>query len=401
MTLTSESLAFQSSNARLTSADRRQETSSGPVEKIRHDQRPLVLINHLVEPPGRITGITRYAFGLIDALVARGTYRYALATAFTREQLPESVAKGLDRILTFPYVESTPVNFIRQHAVLKAAASEVGPQLIYAINPMCPSVNGLPTIVTAHDLYMKTLPDMYPFRHRLWWSLFFGRAARQAARIACVSHNTQNDVARFYPSVSAKTCLVPGAGVLPHASPTAPLPERLRAPYILMLGNLTPNKNAGFLIAALKSLRAKGVTVNAYHIGRDAYGALNQADGIIEQLGSVDDAGLDAILGSARALVTCSSYEGFGLPIIEAHDRGIPVVASDIPVFREVAGDGALFIQLGDVAGFAAAIEAMTTNDALHVSLSAAAAINAKRYTWNNSAVAAEAQIAALVRSQA
>lgn len=386
MTLSFDELVFQSSSL---------------APRARHDQRPLVLINHLVEPPGRITGITRYAFGLIEALVARGTYRYALASASTREQLPESIAKGLDRVLTFPYIESTPVNFIRQHAMLKAAANEVSPRLIYAINPMCPSVNSLPTIVTAHDLYMKTLPDMYAFRHRLWWSLFFSRAARQAARIACVSRNTQNDVARFYPSLSAKTCLVSGAGVLSHGSPMAPLPERLRTPYILLLGNLTPNKNAGFLIAALKLLQAKGVTIRAYHVGRDTCGALNHTDGAIEQLGSLDDAQLDAILGSARALVTCSSYEGFGLPIIEAHDRGIPVVASDIPVYREVAGDGAMFIQLGDVAGFAAAIEAITANDALHADLRTAARINAKRYTWQNSAAAAEAQIAALVTLQA
>ncbi|MDB5533400.1 MAG: hypothetical protein JWO28_1715 [Hyphomicrobiales bacterium] len=400
MTLISESLALQSSSARMEPADHRRETSSGSVEQIQRGQKPLVLINHLVEPPGRITGITRYAFGLIEALVARGTYRYALATAFSLEQLPEPLANGLDRILTFPYVESTPLNFIRQHAMLKAAASEVSPQLIYAVNSMCPSVNGLPSIITAHDLYMKTLPDMYPFRYRVWWSLFFNRAARQAARIACVSRNTQSDVVRFYPSVGAKTCLVSGAGVLAREPVASAQPDQVRAPYILLLGNLTPNKNAGFLVAALKLLRAKGVTINAYHVGRDAFGALNDADGVIQQLGSVDDARLDSVLGSARALIACSSYEGFGLPIIEAHDRGVPVIASDIPVFRDVAGDGALFVQLGDVAGFAASIEAMISNDALHTGLRAAARINAKRYTWDSSAAAAEAQIAALVQVQ-
>jgi glycosyltransferase involved in cell wall biosynthesis len=392
-------LAFQSS-ARMESADHRREASSGSSAQAQRGQKPLVLINHLVEPPGRITGITRYAFGLIEALVARGTYRYALATTFSREDLPQPIANGLDHVLTFPYVESTPLNFIRQHAMLKAAVKEVSPQLIYAINSMCPSVNGLPSIITAHDLYMNTLPDMYPFRYRLWWSLFFNRAARQAARIACVSHNTQRDVVRFYPSVGAKTCLVSGAGVMPHQSPRTPLPEQLHTPYILLLGNLTPNKNAGFLVAALKLLREKGIVINAYHVGRDAFGALNDADGVIEQLGSVDDARLDTILGSARALIACSSYEGFGLPIIEAHDRGVPVIASDIQVFRDVAGDGALFVQLGDMAGFATAISAVMSDDTLHASLSTAASANAKRYTWKNSAAAAEAQIAALVTAR-
>ena len=391
-------LAFRSSDADTGAAvGRRQTSRESAVAPQRGDQKPLVLINHLVEPPGRITGISRYAFGLMEALIMRGEYRYALASAFSAQQLPATIANGLERILTFPYVESTPLNFIRQHAMLKAAAKEVDPQLIYAISPMCPSVNGLPTIVTAHDLYMKTLPDMYSFRHRLWWSLFFGRAARRAARIACVSHNTEGDIARFHPSVRSGTCLVPGAGVLARSAGTPPVPEDLRRPYIVMVGNLTPNKNAGFLVAALRCLEAKGLAVEAYHIGRDDYGALTGATGPIQRLGGVDDAKLDAVLTHARALVACSSYEGFGLPIIEAHDRGTPVIATDIPVFREVAGDAALFVRLGDIEGLAHSIETIIANDDLHAELRVAAAVNAKRYTWNNSAMAAEAQIASLL----
>lgn len=360
------------------------------------DARPLVLINHLVEPAGRITGITRYAFGLTEALLDRGTYRYALASAFTAEQLPEPIATRLEKILTFPLIESTPLNYWRQRGALREAVTATGASLVYAINPMCPAAD-VPTVITAHDLYMKTLPDMYALRHRIWWSVFFGLATRGAAAVACVSENTRNDVRRFHPSAAGKTRLVPGAGVMPHFKPQAPLPATLRQPYILLLGNLTPNKNASLLIESLRLLRQRGTPIAAYHVGRDPDGALAGASGLITPLGAVADAELDAILTGARALVSCSSYEGFGLPLIEAQDRGTPVVATDIPVFREVAPEGSILVPLGDPGALAAALETVVRDDALYARLSAAGRNNAARYSWARSAQAAEAVIAELI----
>jgi len=364
------------------------------------DTRRLILINHLVEPAGRITGITRYAFGLIEALLDRGTYRYALAYAFTAEQLPASIASRLERILTFPHVEATPLNYIRQRAILREAVATTGASLVYAMNPMCPPAP-VPTIVTAHDLYMKTLPHMYERRHRLWWSLFFGLATRGAAAVACVSRNTENDVRRFHPSAANKTRLVPGAGVMAHFNPQVPLPPNLQQPYVLLLGNLSPNKNAGMLLDALRQLRQRGTPVAAYHVGRDPDQILAKAPDLITPLGAVGDAELDAILTGARALVSCSSYEGFGLPLIEAQDRGTPVVATSIPAFREVAPDGTLFVDLDDVSGLANAIDAVVTDQALRSRLSAAGRQNAARFSWPRSAEAAETVMAELIGTAA
>lgn len=360
------------------------------------DTRQLILINHLVEPAAQITGITRYAFGLIEALLDRGTYRYALASAFTAEQLPAPIASRLERILTFPHVAATPLNYIRQRTVLREAVATTRASLVYAMNPMCPPAS-VPTVITAHDLYMKTLPHMYERRHRLWWSLFFGLATRGAAAVACVSRNTENDVRRFHPNAANKTRLVPGAGVMAHFSLQAPLPPNLQQPYVLLLGNLSPNKNAGMLLAALQQLRQRGQPVAAYHVGRDPDQVLAKAPDLIIPLGAVGDAELDATLTQARALVSCSSYEGFGLPLIEAQDRGTPVVATSIPAFREVAPEGTLFVDLEDISGLADAIGAVIGDEALRNRLSAAGRQNAARFSWPRSAEAAETVMAELL----
>lgn len=361
------------------------------------NNRPLVLINHLVEPPGKVTGITRYTFGLVSAMIRRGDVRIALATCFNQADIPHDIVAGAERIITLPHVASTPLSNLNQRKQLKRIAQDIRPDVVYAMNPMCPSAPGVRNIITVHDLYYEILPQHYHWRHKLWWRLFFSDAARCADRIACASLNTAHDAERLHPGLAGKTRVVAGAGVLPAGK--ASLPGSVSSePYILLLGNVTPNKNAPFLIDALRLLASKGRSVNAYHVGRDLTGDLAKAlsgdgDRLLTSLGGLDDEALDAVLRHARALVQPSSYEGFGLPIIEAQERGVPVVASDIPIFREVMGDGGLLVRLGDTCSLAEAVSAMFTNPSLRDDLGARARLNAERFTWDKSAEAASEMI--------
>ena len=366
-------------------------------------ERPLVLINHLVEPPGRITGITRYAFGLLGGLLRHGGVRILLVTTWDRHQLPPDIAQGAGTIVTLPHIASTPLNNLRQRHALRKIARQYRPDAVYAMNPMCPPVRGIPSVITLHDLYYEVLGGHYAWRHRLWWKLFFGDASRQAALIACVSANTAADAARMHPNLAGKTCVIAGAGVLPIGN--SPLPAGLASgPYVLLLGNITPNKNVGFLITALRLLSARGQPLKAVHVGRDLTGDLTNAlagdNGILLQtLGGLNDGELDAILRHATALVQPSLYEGFGLPIIEAHERGIPVIASDIAIFREVTGGGGLLVPPGNAEALADALHRITNDPALRAELADKARQNSARYTWEKSAAAAAGLIAGLCAS--
>lgn len=358
---------------------------------------PLVLINHLVEPPGRITGITRYAFGLISALVRRNDVRVMLASAWRRDELPADIAAGVEDVITLPHIASTPLNYWRMRQALDEIVRRHSVDVVYAMNPMCPASKNTPSIMTVHDLYYEMAPQLYPMRHRLWWKLFFGQAARRATFLACVSGNTARDVEGLHPGVVGRTRVVPGAGVLPRGAQALPAVAQ-GEPYVLLLGNVTPNKNVGFVVEALRLLARRGQKVRALHVGRDLTGDLARAlagDGgaLLHSLGGLDDGALDAVLRHARALIQPSRYEGFGLPIIEAQERGVPVVASDIPVFREVAGDGGLFVPLDDVEAMAQALFAIINDGPLRAGLSVEALANSARFTFDNSAAAAAAMI--------
>ncbi len=130
------------------------------------------------------------------------------------------------------------------------------------------------------------------------------------------------------------------------------VPDRVAAivkerPYILMVGTIEPRKNHKLLLEAYD----KGLREMGYNIIMAGYMGWNMEefeqklkahpdyDKRIFHLEGMDDRAITYLYQHARFLAFCSYTEGFGLPLIEAIMRGTPVIASDIPVSREVAGD--------------------------------------------------------------
>lgn len=140
-----------------------------------------------------------------------------------------------------------------------------------------------------------------------------------------------------------------------------PLPEH----YYLHVGARRPHKNVAQLVRALAGLppQAHLVLVGSadarwpdatMDVARD----LGVADRVIE-LSGVSEADLAALYHQARGFLYPSLVEGFGLPLLEAMSAGVPVVASNIPVFREVAEGAALFVPTDDTRAWIEAIGAL------------------------------------------
>ena len=105
-------------------------------------------------------------------------------------------------------------------------------------------------------------------------------------------------------------------------------------------------------------------------------------------VGTVPDADITAWYAAADVLAFPSVKEGFGLAVLEAMSAGIPVVTSDLPVFREylVAGRDALLVEPGDVGGLATALLSSLEDADLRRALVTAGAKVAARFTWQESA---------------
>ena len=138
---------------------------------------------------------------------------------------------------------------------------------------------------------------------------------------------------------------LPTTGISDHA--LRALDRMARRPSFLMVGTLEPRKGCDQVLGAFERLWAQGQDVNLVIVGKRGWGV----DALVETIRShpelderlfwlqaVSDEGLERIYTAAACLIAASADEGFGLPLIEAARYRLPIIARDIPVFREVAG---------------------------------------------------------------
>jgi len=141
-------------------------------------------------------------------------------------------------------------------------------------------------------------------------------------------------------------------------------------PVFLMVGSIEPRKRHGLVLDAFEAYWQRGGTGALLLIGREAWRSEPLLDRITHhpELGrrlhlvrDADDAARDQAYRRATALIMASAAEGFGLPIVEAFQRGLAVLCSDIPVFREVAATGAVYFPPNDPEALAALLLAPPT----------------------------------------
>ncbi|MBA5608617.1 glycosyltransferase [Duganella sp. FT3S] len=242
-----------------------------------------------------------------------------------------------------------------------------------------------------YDLLPVLRPEFFPPGADAGHAAWLATIAAEADRLVCISHAVADDMRGWlerHPLPEGVrraplqlTALHLGADLagtsgqanvddVPH-----PLLPALRArPSFLMVGTIEPRKGHLQALAAFESLWAAGVDVQLVIVGNEGWKPLPAAarrtiPTIVQRLQQhpeqgrrlhwlqgLDDAALEQVYGACACLLQPSEGEGFGLPLIEAASRGLPLLARDIPVFREVARDGASYFSGLDGADLARAV---------------------------------------------
>lgn len=224
--------------------------------------------------------------------------------------------------------------------------------VVHAPNCFLPLLRPCPGVVTVHDLAFEAFPEDFAPRTRWKYRVLARAAAHSAERVICVSAATADDVAVRWGVPSDRLRVVPNAPALPVGD--APLPGG--EPYVLGVGDLRAKKAWDVLV---EGWRRSGVAHRLVIAGADGgeAGRLRALGGErLDLPGYVDDARLDALMRGAAALVHPSAYEGFGLVVVEAMARGVPVVCADATALPETAGGAAALFAPGDADALAAAL---------------------------------------------
>jgi glycosyltransferase involved in cell wall biosynthesis len=225
--------------------------------------------------------------------------------------------------------------------------------------------------------------------------------ARKAEAIVTVSEFSKSDIVKCYGVLSEKVHVVNNAAqsVYRVLSYSERLEVRNRwtqgAPYFVFISSIHPRKNLIRLLKAYDDFRSQtGSNAKLVAVGRRFW--KNQAlDETLQAMkfssdviftGHLDIQVLSEVLGAAHALVYVSYFEGFGVPIVEAFQCGVPVITSNVTSMPEVAGDAALLVNPFDESEIAQAMIRMDSDENLRTELTQRGLNRVKNFDWDSSA---------------
>lgn len=240
------------------------------------------------------------------------------------------------------------------------------------------------SVATFHDLFVLTGDySTLEFRRR------FAEQARQAAEradlIIAVSESTANQVTGLLKVERSRVRVIPHGVRRFHASAAAIAVSR--EPLILFVGAIQKRKNVQRLVKAFEQTPAGWKLALAGSLGYGAAEVLRTVEESprrvdITMAGYISDEELEALYRRASLFAFPSLDEGFGMPILEAMSRGLPVLTSDRSALPEVAGDAALLVNPEETDAIAAALNRLINDDALIKELSLRGLERSRGYTW-------------------
>lgn len=352
---------------------------------------------------GHRTGVGRY----LAELVARWTRHRGLADHRLTLVVPADDEADAAEGLTGR--EGVVTDWLRvgagrgtrwEQVTLAGAINRLRPDVLFAPAYSAPLFVRVPVVVSIHDVSFAAHPEWFHRREgaRRRWLARLG--ARRARLVLTLSQFSRDEIVRHLGAPADRIRVIPAAADR-HPALTdrdAATPSReptTREPLILFVGTIFNRRHLPDLIAAFGRLARARPDVHLVIVGENrtcphqdlAEAAVaSGATGRIGFARYVSEAALEDLYARARAFAFLSAYEGFGLPPLEALSRGVPVVALDTPVAREVLGDGAILVAAGDPDALTSALASAIDEGPVRDRLLAAAPAVVARYSWDRTA---------------
>lgn len=339
------------------------------------------------------TGVEWYSYHLIRALTALPS-PYTFRLYFKDE--PEAGLRNLG-----PHVQNKILSWTPKYLWTQMRlASEMflsPPDLLFVPAHAVPIIHPWRTVTTIHDVAFRAYPKSYTWKSR-WYHEWAVRKSRWLPAIITVSNFSKSEIIRYYP-IPADSINVTYLGFQHEVFDSSPMvltKYAIRQPYIISVGRLERKKNVSLLIESFALIKKEpwGRNMQLVLVGIKGHG-WHDIERLIKEspykkdiiiVGWVTEPEKHALIEGALLLVMVSAYEGFGLPLLEAMDRGTPVVSSNQAALPEIAGDAALLVKRGDAPAIRDAVNDIIHDAKLREGLIARGKKRVKNFTWEKTA---------------
>src|SRR5215218_2870869 len=272
--------------------------------------------------------------------------------------------------------------------------------VVHAPSVAVPPRSDAALVVTAHDAAPLMYPETYPRRGRRFHAQGLAAAAKRADLVITVSQSAAEELATHTAITPERIRVVPNGVDLGIAGDAEVEATRRELglddkPYVFWVGSLEPRKNVGLLVDAFvrwalhTDLPHRLVLAGPAGWLEDEASVLTPARRLgdrVRTLGRVGDPTLSALYRGADLYAFPSRHEGFGIPVLEAMAQETPVLCSDIPALREVAGDAARFVSPDDIDGWTDALTDLLGDADARAALVAAGSARVASYSWERCA---------------
>ena len=254
--------------------------------------------------------------------------------------------------------------------------------------PEIRAMTSKPIAVTVHDMTPEIYPELFPGAEK--WIAAKKFWCHHANLILTVSDHTRKDLLRIFPDIPQdKVHRVYNAGGFPPGL-TAELD--LPKPYLLYVGGRKNYKNFLPMFTALIPVFHEYENLHLICAGGGSFSSeenqLIQNTGLTERVMqlNLDEAGLAELYRQATALIYPSLYEGFGIPILEAFSRDLPVLLSNRSCFPEIAGEAALYFDPENSDSIVETVRRILTEPELRSEQVQRGRMRLKDFSWEKSA---------------
>jgi glycosyltransferase involved in cell wall biosynthesis len=243
-----------------------------------------------------------------------------------------------------------------------------------------------------HDAAVFDVPEAYKVTFVIWYRWLFRRLASKGAALATVSRFSQRQLASALSLPQDKITVIPNGA--DHLDTAVSNPSLLQGwglrpgGYVLAVGSFNPTKNLPALIESFPLSGQEHIRLVIAGAGNPNVFAhhKSKASSNVLYVGAVDDEQLVTLYEHALLLAFPSSYEGFGLPPLEAMRRGCPVVATPCGAIPEVLGEAAYYAKSTQVQDLESAIQVLASNTPLRLGHARQGRIHSDKFRWADTA---------------
>jgi len=357
-------------------------------------------LNLIFLVPGETGGMEVYARELTAALAAHPGLRLTAFVNRETELEEDGPWGGRVAVIRVPVNARNRMEWVRgEQQLLPSMAERAGCRIVHSLASTAPLHGDFLRVTTIHDLIFRIYPAAHFGFRAVGMRAIVPLGAKRSHRVIADSRSTRDDLERLYGVPRERMDVVPLAGRFDDLVPPLPEPE---VRELLALGDRQialsvsakrPHKNLLRLLEALALIEPAErpvLVIPGYATPHEAELRARAASLRIE-----DDVrfpawlptpALEGLYRAAAVFVFPSLYEGFGLPVLEAMARGVPVAVSDRSSLPEVAGDAALYFDPERPDAIAAAIRRLLRDRDEAERLRAAGALRAARFTWEATA---------------